>query len=59
MRPAPASFPRRFAGRCVLVTGAASSIDAATAQRLAAEGANALVADIDAEGGADVGEAIR
>ena len=41
---------QRFADRSVLVTGAASGIGRATAQRLASEGAALTVADVDAEG---------
>ncbi|MDT0270227.1 SDR family NAD(P)-dependent oxidoreductase [Streptomyces sp. DSM 44915] len=44
----------RFAGRCVLVTGAASGIGAATAHRLAAEGAGVVVADVRPDAGAAV-----
>ncbi|WCO65578.1 SDR family NAD(P)-dependent oxidoreductase [Iamia majanohamensis] len=40
----------RLAGRSALVTGGASGIGAATALRLAAEGATVLAVDLDAEG---------
>ena len=40
----------RFEGRKALVTGGGSGIGAAIVQRLAAEGASVLVADIDDEG---------
>ena len=55
-RPAP----RPLAGRVAFVTGAASGIGRAIAERVADEGACIVVADIDAEGAekvaADVGE---
>lgn len=42
---------RRFEGRVAVVTGGASGIGAACVQRFAAEGANVVVADLDAERG--------
>lgn len=41
---------QRFADKVCLVTGAASGIGRATAQRLASEGATLMLADINAEG---------
>lgn len=42
---------RDFAGKVVLVTGAASGIGRATAFRLAQDGAHVVIADINSEGG--------
>jgi NAD(P)-dependent dehydrogenase (short-subunit alcohol dehydrogenase family) len=44
----------RFSGKVVFITGAASGIGAATAKRVAQEGARVVVADRDAELGAQV-----
>lgn len=48
----------RFAGRAVIVTGAANGIGAATAARFAAEGASVVVADVDAAAGEAVAQRI-
>jgi NAD(P)-dependent dehydrogenase (short-subunit alcohol dehydrogenase family) len=48
----------RFTGRTAVVTGAASGIGAATAARLAQEGAAVVLADIDEERGRGVTEGI-
>ncbi|MDX1995906.1 MAG: bifunctional aldolase/short-chain dehydrogenase [bacterium] len=45
---------RDFAGKVVVITGAASGIGRATAYKLAAEGAHVVVADINREGGEEV-----
>ncbi|OEV07696.1 SDR family NAD(P)-dependent oxidoreductase, partial [Streptomyces nanshensis] len=49
----------RFHGRTAVVTGAATGIGAATARRLAAEGAAVVVADVDEERGPLVAQEIR
>jgi NAD(P)-dependent dehydrogenase (short-subunit alcohol dehydrogenase family) len=49
----------RFAGRTALLTAAASGIGAATAHRLAGEGASVLVTDVDEKGAARVAEEVR
>ncbi|MVU83492.1 SDR family oxidoreductase [Nocardia sp. ET3-3] len=49
----------RLADRVAVVTGAASGIGAATAVRLAAEGALVVIADVDEVGGREVAAKIR
>lgn len=50
---------RRFGGRVAVVTGSASGIGAATAARLAAEGATVIGVDVADGGGETVAAAIR
>ncbi len=52
-------WTRRFEGRVAVVTGAAQGIGAATARRLAAEGAIVAVLDRNAEGASATAEDIR
>jgi NAD(P)-dependent dehydrogenase (short-subunit alcohol dehydrogenase family) len=50
---------RRYEGRVAVVTGAASGIGAATATRLATEGAAVVVADVDEHRGPEIVDGIR
>lgn len=49
----------RLDGKVAVVTGAASGIGAASARRVAAEGAHTVVADLDLDGAQAVTEEIR
>jgi len=49
---------KRFVGKVAIVTGGASGIGRAAARRLAEEGAAVVVADLNAQGAADVAAAI-
>ncbi len=56
---APADLTDRFAGKTAIVTGAGGQIGAATAGRLASEGARVLVVDRDTDGAEATVAAIR
>lgn len=58
MSGAGADPAARFGGRVAIVTGGASGIGRATAERLAAEGAAVLVADLDEDAGTKVADEI-
>src|SRR5690606_27523103 len=47
---------RDFAGKVVIITGAASGIGRETAYRLAQDGAHVVIADINSEGGEAVAD---
>lgn len=49
----------RLEGKVAIITGAASGIGEATAERVAAEGARTVVADIDGDGARTVAEKIK
>lgn len=51
--------PGRVAGKVALITGAASGLGAATAKRLAAEGATVVLSDIDEARGETLAAALR
>ncbi len=51
--------PRDYAGKIVLITGAASGIGRATAYRLAADGAHIVVSDINQAGGEETAAQIN
>ncbi|PYE56317.1 SDR family NAD(P)-dependent oxidoreductase [Deinococcus yavapaiensis] len=54
----PSSFPQRFRGKAVILTGAASGIGLATATRFAREGASVVIADLDGDAAAKAAEGL-
>jgi NAD(P)-dependent dehydrogenase (short-subunit alcohol dehydrogenase family) len=56
--PAASAIGRRFEGRVAFVTGAASGLGRAAAERFAREGARVVVADIDPSGARDVASSL-
>ncbi len=51
--------PDYFVGKTIIITGAASGIGRATAMIFAREGANVVVADVNAEGGQATADAVK
>src|SRR6266540_2340813 len=56
--PKEANVSLRFQGKVAIVTGAASGIGRASAERLCAEGAAVVLADIDGDGARSAAEAM-
>src|SRR5438128_5048657 len=59
MTPKEGAMDRRFVGKIVLVTGAASGIGAATARRFAREGARLVLGDLNEVGLATIADELR